>query len=330
MIGRKRHADDGDAEDCKQETSKLKTNEPSRIIYHYHEYPDRIIFAPPLSDHTSLIPSTHSLVKVERCDTTKKVTAEDRVRNRISDLKLDPSGERFVFWEDTLPEHLVDASQLKQLFPKITQAWKPGSFQLRTARNAGFDLDRLLRYDEVKMCPSCEALVIDANTQPERMYMSAEYALKFLEYLLSSLILLSDNGIQHDDLRLANFVVSPSESELKDKILRTSLPRMIDFGISIIYDDLDKAKRFNTIDLMGMFVACIHGLRRLERKMNENDEVDEVHWFAMAVLPEERASIQEVLDMFNSFPLHTDKMVVVEPSLVELLNFVKKEMAAKH
>ena len=46
-----------------------------------------------------------------------------------------------------------------------------------------------------------------------------------------------------------------------------------------------------------LFTTCSHGMRILERR--PDFDVDEPNWLIQATVPEDRASIQNVLDKFN-------------------------------
>lgn len=262
----------------------------SRLIYS-NEFIRHYVFSPPLFITDEV--TSDSLMKVESfCEGP---TIEDTVRDLITEKRLDPDGEHFGFWQDTFPGRSITHTELKESVDRIPEHGIE-KYGMRTAPYAGIDLERLLP-DPAYKCSGCRPS--DHPRAHPQLHMSARYALLFLEHLLSSLELLQKVGVVHGDLRLANILVNPTDAEVKEGILRTSLPRLIDFGFSRILEghDMRYLDAHNRSYIESLFSTCKHG-RESFRIVSEADGIDRTSWLTTAVLEAERPQIQGVLDVF--------------------------------
>jgi serine/threonine protein kinase len=97
-----------------------------------------------------------------------------------------------------------------------------------------------------------------SNSTSKNMRFTGEHQQRFITFLLESVEILSNVGVAHCDLRLANIVVNLTPQEIQTGIISTSLPIIIDFGQSRISKD---ARNINEKSLSGLFTRCNHGLR---------------------------------------------------------------------
>ena len=132
---------------------------------------------------------------------------------------------------------------------------------------------------------------------------------RFLSYLLESLEILSQLGIHHNDLRLANILVNPTEEEIKTRVITASLPKIIDFGLSVLVKP-EEASKNNFKDLVGLFSTCKHGMMILPPNTS--------NWLAACVTYDD--SIKDILTIFSDL---SAKNLTIS-SLLELLMSKKK------
>lgn len=161
---------------------------------------------------------------------------------RINEIQgLVRGNDRFVVWDD-IPE--IDSSIYRKLSLDPDSQWSQSKHQ-------GIDCERLLR--STWTCESCRS-----SLKGEFEYsISKNHYQTFLGYLFDSVNVLSNLNIHHNDLRLANILVNPTLEEQETKIITTSLPKIIDFGLSVITPD---AKEKNGKDLWDLFKTCKHGM----------------------------------------------------------------------
>jgi hypothetical protein len=223
---------------------------------------------------------------------------EDAVATYIIEHKMDPTNTRFglwqkiredvfVQWQKTPVRATITKDEIKRFAPGATP--RLDTYDVRVCPYQGKDLERLL--DINGTCRSCVSDVPNGA-----MRLAAEHVPRFIKHLLESVHILDKAGIRHNDLRLANILINPTSEESKEGVIRTSLPRIIDFGESTF------STVSNASDIVGLFTTCKHGLRW--RDVSE----DEPSWLVLATLgssvhvdkfnqlrPEQKSSIAEML-----------------------------------
>lgn len=179
--------------------------------------------------------------------------------------------KRFRFWEPTKNETLKDKI--------ITFFKEKGSFDLFTSEFQGVSCERLLYTTAF-----CGGSHIEEKSFG--MKISSKHIFKFIQYIIESFQILSDKGIEHRDINLSNIIVFPNEEEMKNKVLTSSLPVIIDFGLAQIVSP-EIATKSNLQELLGLFFACRYGLCKL-------GEGNPIPWMIHAVTDEEPEIIERL------------------------------------
>lgn len=217
---------------------------------------------------------------VQEGDRFIKLTADNKefvICDAIVEKKLDPEGNRYVLWEEMKSFPASYGSHLQAI---------GGIGFVRSSPHSGINLSRLLHSD--RKCKNCQR----DETSPGQYRIAAEHVPRFIRHLLESVLILNKNGVHHSDLSLENIVVKPTETEEKEGVLRTSLPKIIDFGLSSLSSVKD--------DVAGLFNGCRHGLMFLEREGLHGGVKNEPNWIIEATLPSERESITPLLNMVTT------------------------------
>lgn len=204
----------------------------------------------------------------------------DLVRKRVGQEHW----SRFVFWETPkAPE--VDR---KTLEPEVRLLLPTqGVLECRRAPFAGWDLQRLLRRDD-RGCDACGQHPSSEHT----LLIEPKHAMTQLAYVAESLDLLCKQGLRHGDVLPSNLVVMPTQDEFENGVLRTSLPRLIDFGLVHVYDSDERVS--STPDLVALLSSCRHGMRPLRNEAN---------WVEQALLDDPRQPlIRAMLLQFETTP----------------------------
>ena len=184
---------------------------------------------------------------------------------------------RMAFW--TIPTNrYISFEKVNEISPKFAKEACRICKQLsvRITANKGTDLDRLLVHTHE--CRDCEDITIQV-TQP--MKMTGTYALQLLNYLEETLKMFHDINFEHNDVTLSNLVVQPSEEELKSGYLSTSLPLMIDFGLSKIHV-ISTLKNNTSIIMHNLLTTCRHTHRRL-MNVRTGCDINEPCWILQAM-----------------------------------------------
>ena len=184
--------------------------------------------------------------------------------------------QRFCFWEPT------DNLELKEKI--ITFLKEKGEFNLFTSEFRGIRCEKLLYNTS-----SCYGAHFEEKS--DGMTIDKSHIFRFLKYLIESIQILSNSGIEHQDLSLANTIVFPTDQETTNKSLCTSFPIIIDFGYSKI-TEVPIASQNNLRDLVSMFFACRYGLCKLGTR-------NPTSWIIHAIPQNQYPEIEHKLDKFN-------------------------------
>jgi len=176
----------------------------------------------------------------------KLVPVKDITKDgEFKEILKEENKSRFVFWDaiddKALKEDLICFLNNKNLTPE--------SYNLSMCQYSGIDCLDLFAVDEL-----CKAHC----KKPKGQYLISEAHLHtFFNHLATSLDILSNHRILHNDIALRNILVNPTLEEQKTKIITTSLPILIDFGHSQFTKFAETARKQNFHDFISIFGCCV-------------------------------------------------------------------------
>jgi hypothetical protein len=184
---------------------------------------------------------------------------------------------RMAFWTKPTNQYIT-FEKVNTISPETVKETRRRCKQLavRIADNRGIDLDRLLvRTHECKDCGET------ATSVKKSMKMTGSYALRLLAYLQETFNMFYSVNFEHNDVSISNLVVQPSTEELKSGYLTTSLPVIIDFGLSKIHI-IPLPKDPTPTIMRDLLSTCRHGHRWLMTTARGSD-TNEPCWVLQAM-----------------------------------------------
>jgi len=225
----------------------------------------RIIFSPPfrlVSPFLNAEEAGKVLMKIERVSKEKRIwtntwEAEDKIFIHLSNMvSKETLSKYFCFWTKDVdsPDNLHSSGFAHTFLPhKIIE----GEYVARTAPYSGINLEDLL--DTGPECTGCVTKEGSIRQKKFMFRMTEDHARRIIRHIARACIILRDNNVSHGDLALRNILINPSESELQEGVLCTSLPLVIDFGLGEV--DAEGGDRI-TEDFLDLFTCCIHKFAR--------------------------------------------------------------------
>lgn len=203
----------------------------------------------------------------------------ERFIDPIIQEKVKEYNGRFCFWQEAT-SNIWSKHEVQKYVGQIKL--NHNEYRILTSLYMGIDCERLLisTFDCSRYCygyhePCLKQMMIDAN-----------HIMTFLNYLIEGFEILSNKGIQHGDIRLANILVYPTTEELISGTIQTSLPLIIDFGLSNLVDQ-EIAIQSNVKGIVNLLTSCKHGMLRLD-SFNDN-------WLTAVVAKSQRSIIEKQL-----------------------------------
>jgi len=238
------------------------------------------------------------IMKIERVHTNHDKNTwkkEDRVVDYLSkQLTNDQLSNHFCFWEVdmTMPPEL-DAKDFVETFKIHGKKVDQGRYIPRISKFAGHDLEHVLYSKSV--CRNCVVDREDIKTRGN-MLITGEHAKRMIKHMAIGCKMLRDVGINHNDLALRNFIIHPTQEELKQNTLTESLPRIIDFGLSTFISEDDFSTVDITQDFKDLFTSCRHKLSMLMTLEGHKC------WLHEAIVEKDRASCEELINILENPP----------------------------